>query len=286
MAQILKIRRAQVAQLAKGGRGPQISTAGSQRKRVMDVERALRWAFCEELPKTPRAGPPMGFQLGWGGVTRALDELSLAAPENRFGLVPDLLAERGPDEDALRLFEAVQSLDDWGLSLPDDWAPLEDLPEAGALGQAAINRALERISFVTAQGERRLKLRPSQLLRRHAILGGCPDYEFDDRPKKRPVMANGKVKWFRREVIICDGAFGPSSFEIETEGYDARRARPYADAYRKDELWPDPLETVISRAEYEIWLASLHALVGELDGRLARISVQPSQRPARPWMGV
>ncbi|MBP2147945.1 hypothetical protein [Xanthobacter flavus] len=277
-------------------------------RKTVDIEALLRWAYRDELPKAAAEGDEtfvFRLRTGWGGVEKMGELLALVQePDmcNRFGLFPDAM-EREPHPDAVAVFDAVERLGELVYAMPEEWNPLEDLGDLGADGPAAIARGIGLLTTTKAfdaagaevsahamPGEsgavrkvQQMRRSPARIVIRHALLGGCPPWEAE-RPERAVVMhpmGRGPA-WFRKITVTSDGAFAPARYEVEVDGFDYSRRRPYADAYQKTFLDPDPVDIVVSRAEYEIWHACLASLVSDLQG-LSAHHVLPSLRAARPW---
>jgi hypothetical protein len=269
------------------------------------IEELLRWAYRDELPKMQSAGRllPPGYGSAWGGVERYGELLTVVdAPENKWGLVPDFAATTSPHPDAIRVGEAVCALDALELDLPKDWNPLGDWVSLGDEATRAANRALNRGTYVDDDGARRLKTAASQLMRKYAVLGGTPEWQGEEPEAKLVVAANGRPRWFRRALVMVDPGdpqkgIAPVYEEREVNGLDKRRV-PLPDAYTKTVFDPDPADTALNRAEYEVWRAALDVLVEDLNGLvwsevvngdsiervgLADFKVINSLRPFRPW---
>jgi len=255
-------------------------------KRVMDIEAVLRWAYRDELPKAApaRAGLARGMSAAWSSV-ESFVELLTVIDDNSFGVVPDLLSSNGPHADAIAIFERVRALDDLEIELPDDWNPMVDLGDLGDLGREAIARAIDAATIVDEQNRRRLRRTPRRLVEKHAILGGCPDWEME-APVAEVVRRGktGQPAWFVKETI-WEEAFGGQRVArvVEVDGFSYTRRRPRPGAYQKTHLVPDPVPGLVERAEYEVWRAALDLLTEELSGQLESIDVRPSPRPHRPW---
>jgi hypothetical protein len=257
--------------------------------RTIGIEAFLAWAYREELPKA-EAGAGAAFtdavisSGGWDAVSRQGELMAETVRDGRlnsYGVIPlPALYGAPPHEDALTLHRHVGELAKMDLDVPDGWSPLQGLGLAPEEERDAIARAMPRIA--TVQEDRwRLRFKPVELVRRYAILGGCPAWEAQV-PKARYVEAHGKALWFR--IIMVEGAFG-RLYEREVDGFNERSRRPYPGAYRKTVLDPDPASAAIDRAEYEVWHAALGLLVQELNasGALVAHRIAPSQRAARPW---
>lgn len=259
--------------------------------KTMDIEALLRWAFVDELPKEASSSTltGIGYVSAWGGIERYGELLTMIdAPANRWGVVPSG-AGSDPHPDAVAIGDAVRRLDDIEVAPPEGWDPLCDLatPDLGAQGLAMLRAcaagAYERITTLDADGRTRVvRFGLFDLVRRCAILGRPPAWEAD-APRVVSIKGDrGRERWFRRATLT--GADG-IPYEVELDGYDARRKRPHPDAYRKFRLEPDPLDAAVARAEYEVWHAALALLVVDLDGRLADHRATGPARAERPWMG-
>jgi hypothetical protein len=248
----------------------------------MPIEDLLRWAYRDELPKddAPSHFDMPGYGGAWGGIERYGELMTLVdEPVNCWGVVPNFLAGGRPHPDAVAIGKAVMDLDALALGIPEDWDPLADLGDLGALGAAAIVQALDRATALDRDGRTRLlKAKPSHLVRRCAILAP-PEWRGDVPEVKLVTGANGKARWFRRIVLQGDAG----GYECEVDGYNERRKRQYDDAYQKSYLDPDPTDVAEARAEYEVWHAALDLLVLDLYGLLAAHEALPTNHPARPW---
>lgn len=256
--------------------------------KTIEIEALLSWAYCEELPKAETAGVGGAFIEtyggGWDAVSRQGELMADMVSDGRlnsYGVVP-LAASYGapPHPDAFVVHGAVGRLAGMDLDLPAGWSPLQGLGLSEEEQADAVARAMPRIAIL--DGERlRLRFKPVELVRRHAILRSAPSWEFE-RPKARFVMLHGKPAWFRK--VPVEGAFG-RLYEQEVDGYNPRAKRPWPGAYRKTVLDPDPTLAVVDRAEYEVWHAALGLLVDMLtsEGELSAHAVKGSARAARPW---
>lgn len=252
-------------------------------KKRIGIEALLAWTYRDELPKAgaARALTGVGIKRAYSAVEAYGEYLSLidCAGENRFGVVADLMAMAEPAMDAVRVYFAVRDLDELTIALPEGWDPLSDLEGIEPERPALIARALNQLTMIDADGARVMKGAPSTLVRKHAILGGCPVWEADQPERRLERGVNGRTRWFRR--IIVETSAGP--MESEVDGWDPKAKRPAADAYPKTYLDPDPADAVLGRAEYEVWHSALGLLAEQLAGQLDGFDVEPSARPARPW---
>lgn len=256
-------------------------------KKPRPIDQLVRWAYREELPKAQPVMPNLGLSNAWNSIA-SLAALGQRVQEpdvrNRYGLVPDLVAQNEPHPDAVAIWASVQDLADMVLTLPEDWNPLSDMGDLGPQGAAAIRRGFDRIfapsnsrpvarqvgnmrRFVlqrTAAEPMRLRRSASELVQHHAIMGTFPDWRAD-KPERCVVKhSNGQPKWFIRETI--ETAAGVA--EYEADGMDRKLKRPKPNAFQKHYLDPDPSIAVAARAEYEIWIAAMASLAEDLVGRL------------------
>lgn len=248
-------------------------------RRVWPVEKALEWAWRDELPKAPRMESPDGFIAAWKTIAGYGEALaSIDGGVNRFGLAPDMGADAEPHPDAVALFEAAVALDAWEIDLPGDWSPAPELDAFGGMTAAALSLAL-----------RRMRRQPSLLIGNRAIMGvDAMAMTIGPTEISHERDASGRERWFvRREVwsivgVNPDGTDRVALESIEAPGLDKRR-RPLPGAYRKSFLDPDPVDALIARAEHELWHAALSSVAETLAGRLETIDLAPPSVPARPW---
>lgn len=253
-------------------------------KRRMDIEALVRWAYRDELPKvaagTASFAPVM--KPAWDCIAK-LGTLGTVIQENRYGVVALPCASDEPHTDALAVADAVARLDALVFDIPDGWAPLSDMGDLGALGASAVAQGLASLTTTDETGATRLRRPLSRLVIRQAVLGVAPEWR-SEVPEVREVRRFGRPAWFRRVVMEGEGAFGPVTHEVEVDGYDSKRGRPYADAFRKFYLDPDMVPVVTARAERELWQGALCILAEDLaQVRLVAHEVLPPSSPARPW---
>lgn len=254
-------------------------------KKPIEIEKLLAWTYREELPKAGAARALTG--IGFGRAHRAVEAfgeyLTLIDCDgiNRFGVVSDLMAMEEPHADAIAVFEAVAALDGIDVELPADWNPLGDLEGIEAELPTLLARALDKVTVLDTSGARWMKVGPAALVMKHAIMGDSPCWEADQPERKLVLGAKGAPAWFR--TITVETSAGP--VEQEVDGYDPKGKRPFAGAFRKTWLDPDPLPAALGRAEYEVWHSALAYLVAELEGRLESFDVMPCPRAERPWEG-
>lgn len=254
--------------------------------KTVTIEALLRWAYCEELPKAQPEGGGIAVAMGggWDAVSRFGELLCETVGDgrvSRYGVVPvSTWFGQEPHPDALAVHHAVGEIASLDLDVPEGWTPLAGLGLADDEQAEALRRAMPRIAVRNDAGVWRLRGKPAELLRRHAILGGAPHWQAEV-PKARFVMAHGKPAWFRKVSQTIRGKV----HWFEVDGYNKRSGRPWPDAYRKTVLEPDPALAAIDRAEYEVWYAALTYLAEVLaePGTLTAHRVLPPEAVARPW---
>jgi len=252
-------------------------------KKRMDIERALQWAFREELPKvaaSPGARirdfrPSENVGSMWDAAERV---------DNMYGVTPDLYASGDPHPDALTIGDAVRWLDACPVVLPADWNPVTDLGLDADETREAVHHGIGQATFIGEDGERRLKRGLLNIVRMGAVLFTRPIWEAEPVTREIVRGQNGKELWFRKVRIPYTTADGGTAYnEVETNGIDPKTRKPHLDAYRKVRLEPDPAPVVAERAEYECWAHALNALMEEMPPLMTSIEVEASSIPVRPW---
>lgn len=262
-------------------------------KRSGPVEDVIAWAWRDELPKMPRKQEgPMAMAGGWDRTGCFAELLSLVDlyGVNQYGAVPDFSADAWPCRDAQLIGAAVMALDDCVLELPEDWRPAPELDAFGGLGAKAVSDAWRRMTVDHGDGRMTLRLKPSELIIRRAVMGWDADEMIIDGTEQRfDAWPNGEAKWFvRKTVDVIVGGDGNGNDitepqDVELNGWNSKSRRPMPDAYRKPYLDPNPVNAIIARAEHEIWLSALAGLHDELVDQMEDIAMLPSAIPAQPW---
>lgn len=262
-------------------------------KEHIDIEDLLVWAYRVELPKVPAVPvSPSALTPGWSSMGHFAELLAVvdgADVRNVFGVTPDRTALTGPHDDALRVAAAVDALDGLLVDAPADWWPFGDMaaPDAwGEVGRKVVADVLERMCVAGEAGARWFKHSPAWLVRKHAMVATCPDWEAET-PEYRLVRAadgRGHARWFIKRLVpqLVNGEIVAYA-EHEVDGYCASRKRPFPGAYHKRELVPSPFYAACDRAEYEVWHAGLAALAETLRDSLTAYRVTGPRRAARPW---
>jgi hypothetical protein len=263
-------------------------------KRSGPIEKIIAWAWREELPRAPSMkgnGPALPYS-GWAGVSRYAELLSLVDlfGVNGFGVVPDFSADRWPCADAITICDAVMALDAVEIEMPEDWRPAPELDGFGGLGAKAVSDAWRRMTRDEG-GRQILRVKVSDLIIKRAVMGmDIPAMRLDDPRVITEAHDNGKPKWFVRrnqDVIVGSNPDGSDVTEfrtIEANGCD-KRGHPVVGAYQKQFLDPDPVATIIARAEHEIWHSALVAVYDSVASTMEEVEMLPPAVPVDPWTG-
>ena len=211
-------------------------------------------------------------------------ELGTRVDCNSYGVVP-MPSDCQPHPDAVIIGDAAKGLEKLDLEVPEDWNPIADLGELGPYGAAAVSRALASETEKLGAA-RKYRTRLYVLMVSRAVMG-CGDDWRAETPKIKPVLYNGKAKWWIRERRWIDTGASPEQnlghwTTVEVSGVDEKR-RPRPGAYRKFHLEPDPHLAIVARIEWQVWRSALDLLLEDI-GPLASIDLQPSALSWQPWM--
>ncbi|ERP98288.1 hypothetical protein Q669_24150 [Labrenzia sp. C1B10] len=255
-------------------------------KKRIDIEKLLKWAYCEELPKGARDGVQSAVA---GSNFLAIIELGLLGTRvDTSGRAPDRQFSRFDEvvhPDAMKVHEAVCSFNFLDLDLPPDWCPMPELAAFGEHGRNAINGAVNSLTVMDGQGQRWLQRPVGQLVQTYAIMGGCPDGSCETPELLTVCGEHGGPVWFRlvKHRYYDDGGTRVTAQVEQDDGWDKYRKRPKRGAYQKRYLHPDPHEALVKRGEYQLWLAALGELVEMLGNSLTDYEPVMTPRPAEPW---
>lgn len=273
----------------------------------MPVEKALEWAYREELPKEHGRSERCILPAPWSrsGMLDVISDLGVIIDRsNRFGVVPDYAAAGGAHPAAVALHALVSAIDgimrlDFGeVDLLDEF--IVEAGEGARLVDRASRSAVARAARLGADGKWIAKQSIAELLRRRAILPAWSDaWEVPELSLAyETARADGRRKWYRKsKIAVAWNERGkPAKWDdVEVDGWNAAGKRPYPDAYNRLVLKPDPAEALESRLEWRIWRAALDVLqelskstVIEERGKhssLASFGLQlaDSQCPWSPW---
>lgn len=249
------------------------------------IEELLSWAFVHELPKgggvegldNANSAWRMLEASSWGRMAEFAELLTLVDTGPRDS--ENFFIEQGaPHDDALEVGRAVQELASVDVLIPSDWFPLADWPgETRALAEASVADAVEQFSLRTRT---RRAAGLVSIMVGVAVLGRAPDWSAPV-PKIRMVERAGKPAWFMKRQVR--DVFG-NPYEIEVDGFNRRSGRPRRGAYRKYEFSVDPRGDILSRLDYQIWVAGLRFLEAKLCGKLVAHRVVPVDVSMTPWL--
>ncbi len=273
----------------------------------LPIEKALEWAYRDELPKAGFAGRLRGPKIATPGWVKAAETwVARIDVSNTYGLMPHLGAADPPHPAAIALHELLGCLDDVAFAGAqmepfNDWLPDAGSDERDLLGQVA---AAARTRALIELDDGALKPRGdlAALLRRCALLGACDGWQAGRRPELKPVLSkHGQAKWFRltpHAVRFDKQGRAVAHVDIETEdGWNPVSKRPHRGSYQKTCLSPDPSALAGDRLEWLIWRQSLDVVAemvtealftfgGHSRTTIAEMGliVMPSSLPNQPWV--
>jgi hypothetical protein len=236
---------------------------------VLDVEKALQFAFRDELPKrrddrsrTPGAFPSVSPMFRLAALGGRVDNWS------REPGFPAALGE--PHPDALAIETALLAIQ------PDE------LDISGFAAQGSCHRAPRGIDvdiIAVAAVEQAVA---------HAVtcarMGTRPDW--GGLPEIEAVRhANGQPLVFERAEETRE--LGGESYTVDVERQvdrNGKRGLPEG-AYSKLRYTPSRVSLYQDRAAYAAWIAVLDLLAERLSGQLETIEIAPPAAPRRPWAG-
>jgi hypothetical protein len=248
------------------------------------VEELLQWAFVHELPKgggvdgldNANSAWRMLQASSWGKIT-AFAELMAMVDVDRGG--GNYLIEQGePHPDALAIGQAVSDLAFCDVVIPQGWNALADWPDDDGLVMPAVARAVERYELRPVM---RRRAGIVSLVVGTAILGREPMWQAEPS-KVRMIQRGGKPAWFVTRRMTDE--FG-RKYEMEVDGFNVRSQRPARGAYRKFEFSDDPTGDVLSRLDWQIWVASLQSVGAAIADKLVAHRIARLDRSMTPWLG-
>ncbi len=249
------------------------------------IEELLSWAFVHELPKgggidgldSMNSAWRMLQASSWGKIT-AFAELMAKVDVDR-GDGGMWLEQGEAHEDALVIGQAVADLAKCEVVIPAGWNALADWPDDDGLVMPAVARAVERYQLRPAM---RRRAGIVNLVVGTAILGREPDWQAEPS-RVRMVERGGKPAWFVERHMRDE--FG-RRVVMEVDGFNARTQRPMKEAYRKYEFSDDPTGDILARLDWQMWVAALRMLEGEVGARLVEHRVRACGRSMTPWLAA
>jgi hypothetical protein len=251
--------------------------------KLMTIGNLLGWAFTQELPKigatqVTASGP--GFSANTAQAQmQELGTLIDRSP-NPYGVIPYFSDEGDPHPDALIVAQAVRALADRdGYEVGSGWTPFPEWEDDHGVISAEVEKV---IAAETGRGGKLNSKQIVNLVTSAAILKRGPDWRAD-QPKIVTIKANGKDdSWFIKRTRI-DKKTGRME-EYEDNGFDARKRKPKAAAYRKYRLDGSIRGAVVARLEWQLWQSALEVLAEDLQGRLHDHKVIPFRANRAPWL--
>lgn len=246
-------------------------------KRVT-IEELLAWAFVHELPKGGGVEGLANRNSAWAQFAELGTRVSTGATGG--GSAENYFIEQGdPSPDALEVGAAVAALGRATIIIPAGWNPLADWSGVDDLAAASI--ACTRAA-VDARSAARLAEGVVALVVGASILGRPPEWAAE-QPKTRMVERGGKPAWFVVRAVTDDLG---GVHHVEVDGFNKRTQRPMKGAYRRYEFSEDPAGVILSRLDWQWWVAALRTVHAALDGRLAAHRLVPFEASATPWLTV
>lgn len=241
----------------------------------ISIERILQWAFNDELPKDETVNVrSIGAGSAWDAIGRYSElETLIDISPNRHGVVPDF-AGGDVHPDAELIGEAVRSLDDWEIVMPENWKPFTDLDDELGLIAQELERYSDHIKQVEPRSVRNMVIRC-------AVLKNRPVWEIDPPETMIIKGGNGRPAWFIKETYINrdDG----NQYIREVNGYNSRSKRPMPGAYNKFELSHSMIGDAQSRFDYQLWVAALHHLAEIINDDLQKFTLTDELPDELPW---
>ncbi len=240
------------------------------KKRLLEIEDVLRWAFREELPKRPDEDGGT-YQREYPSVSPMFAMCALGGRVENFSREPGFpLAMGEPHPDALIVEAAVLELQEFarhrfpagplGLLTP---LP-QDLDEHAAMVQA-MEQLVDLVRI-----KARLSARPT------FAASPIPAAIVDSQGRPRVMIVRTEMR------SDAEGWLRPHQVERPC-GAEGKGRYPKGASCQLH--WDDPKSFLIERAQYAVYWAALDLLAHRLVGRLASIGVLPPAAAQRPWAG-
>jgi hypothetical protein len=245
------------------------------------IEKLLHWAFREELPKIG-AGTVSVPGFSPTDVLAGLIELGTGIDKspNGFGVISGYVYEGEPHPDAILVGEAVRAIGDGrGIDIDAGWAPFPEWDDPHGLIAAAVERVRQRENGRSGRTSARSV---AAMMMGIVMVGREPDWHADE-PKTAMILKNGKPAWFVKSA--CKDSFGRDHL-VEEDGYDKRKQRPKAGAYRKYRLTENIEGAILDRMEWQLWQSALVALHQKLSAGLQAHMLLPSEPNYHPWARI
>lgn len=243
-------------------------------KKKIDIEKLVRWALCDEMPKgRPVSASPWDYITQFGQLGARIDVSRRVGDYDGFGFVPG-----APHEDAERVVAAIRDLDATiNGQLPDVENALGLFGELAPIAGEAARAVLSKVYS------------PRNIVLRCGLSGTRPAWEFEHPTPYRIKIEFRDAQGALRERPLVHGLdkAGDLVEMSPNRGRKAMREGAYSlDMRPRSPLrWGDPDLLAIgdARAEYLAWHVSLCHLVEVLSDL---VEWQPTLPAARrlPWV--
>lgn len=249
------------------------------------IEELLSWAFLHELPKgggtdgldNANSAWRMLQASSWGKVSAFAELMTMVDVDRGDG---NFWIDQGePHGDAIVIGEAVAALGFCDVVIPPAWNVLADWADPHGLVSGAVADVVQRFE---ARTPARRAAGLVSLVVGTAVLGKRPDWQADE-PKVKMVERRGRPAWFVMRRVIDPNSGMPHM--VEADGFNARTQRPVKGAYRKFEYSEHPAGVILSRLDWQMWVAALRRIEAEVGPKLVAHRLSPWDEPASPWIG-
>jgi hypothetical protein len=260
--------------------------------RFLDVELALQWAFCDELPKRDSGGrrhrPPTDYPAASPMFRGAVAERAVVADADGHSRPPGFPAACGETHPDAMIIEAeVAALARFAGSVfggdpaADPAGLAFGLEGPCGLIAAARSRA-SAVDLVAAAAEAIASM--AGIVACHARAGTRPASTAAQPRPEQQTGPNGKARVLVDELHATIDWAGNDVVEIVAVASPPLRKDVYrAGSYCPLGYRPAFSRVVAERAEYAAWRAGLGILCDALGGRLAGLRVLRPSAPWRPW---
>ncbi|MEM1376157.1 MAG: hypothetical protein AAGG69_02100 [Pseudomonadota bacterium] len=260
-------------------------------QRCVTIDKAVEWAFCHELPKSPPVERPMHLlTTSYGSVLDYAETGTLIdGGVNQWGVVADLSEDAFPHDDAIAIGQAARTLDRLSLSVsahvPSERLSTDDL-------RGPVDRHVRKafaMVMVDDGKSQSARVSPSSMLVHRAVI----PFEADDGSLGEIALdverqSDGRPRYFlQRTQTVETGRYLNGEPEvlsqaIEVDGWCRRRRIALNGSYTKQIVTPNPTFSIVARLEWLLWRDALRALAQELRGKLTDMDITPGL-PECPW---
>jgi hypothetical protein len=246
-------------------------------KKKIDIEKALRWALVDEMPKGRAVSTEIGVVISRRHQAQRFNMGSGMLPSVRHDLDALGFVPGSPHEDAERIADALSQL--------DNVARFDDAREVAALfGDLAGIAGDATASIMCAS------FNPQALVISNAISGKRPRWQFEHPiPYRMTTQFRNSLGALRDRVRVVGVDDGGDVVDLmPLRGRAAMKFGAYdlAMSPRSPLQWDNPSLISIghARAEYLAWYGALAALAEQLRDALNEFEVLPPSVARLPWV--